>query len=767
MQNNFFDQTNNGINFIESHIGGELDDKPENFNNQKKLINNSNNEYLRSINYFNKLEREKNDNTGYDELMFAEKHSTTSRINNAPTFVADINYSNPIIYPEKYDPYFEYLYNKNINSINSIVSKKKIIVNVDSSNRSTVTTNNIQNYITLNNNSIAFTNNSNKFKIYLNSANTHFSVNDKIIIRGFQQYTINYKSLNFFFTSEQNYVILDLKPNFDFVLPYYDILISISNVTNNGTNQYKNIPLNLINQTQIVTLYSYNNDLRLKFELPIVFYTNNDLNQTLTSDCTISFYNLGNYPISLINANYPLDQYNLTGYQIVSNVTNDYVEIALNNNISITQSIELQGSWIDDVFYTGGSTIQIGKITSINNGFLTPNNYTVALNKTINNVACLKILSSEIPNIKKNITSIDQIKLTKENNKFYWNNLLDPTTYSITLDTGYYNVQQLAATMENLISKVPRDLTSVSEYSLSLYNNMKISLDSSSNTSNFTSYNVYILPQSLFSINEETLPQSSFGNSYFIKINHINHNLHAGDQIYITGSTNFFYIKSTDINREEGYKIAEVINNNYYTIKLENINVLATYDNNNNGGGYAIKIKTLNSFRLRFDFQDTFGSLIGFNYTGTNVAITSYGNLDNDYTITNKQPYVYDITKILVYNNSINLSNTFSDFNLHGYRYILLQCENFNTCTNPNGVSYFYKFQLDNNYNTILLNKFVDAPVYLNPPIRSISQLNFNFVDPYGNNYNFYNINHSFTLEITSFENYPENTYINTSTSRI
>ena len=321
--------------------------------------------------------------------------------------------------------------------------------------------------------------------------------------------------------------------------------------------------------------------------------------------------------------------------------------------------------------------------------------------------------------------------------------------------------------MENLISKVPRDLTSVSEYSLSLYNNMKISLDSSSNTSNFTSYNVYILPQSLFSINEETLPQSSFGNSYFIKINHINHNLHAGDQIYITGSTNFFYIKSTDINREEGYKIAEVINNNYYTIKLENINVLATYDNNNNGGGYAIKIKTLNSFRLRFDFQDTFGSLIGFNYTGTNVAITSYGNLDNDYTITNKQPYVYDITKILVYNNSINLSNTFSDFNIHGYRYLLLQCENFNNCTNPNNISYFYKFQLDDNYNNILLNKFVDAPVYLNPPIRSISQLNFNFVDPYGNNYNFYNINHSFTLEITSFENYPENTYINTSTSRI
>jgi len=44
MQNNFFDQTNNGIKFIESHIGGDLDDDPENFNNQKKLIDESKNE---------------------------------------------------------------------------------------------------------------------------------------------------------------------------------------------------------------------------------------------------------------------------------------------------------------------------------------------------------------------------------------------------------------------------------------------------------------------------------------------------------------------------------------------------------------------------------------------------------------------------------------------------------------------------------------------------------------------------------------------------
>ncbi len=735
---------------------------------KKKILNNQDNEYLRSIDYLNNLNRDKNKNNNYDQLEYEKKHSNTFRINREPSFVGDINYSRHIVYPDNYDPYFEYLSDKNINAINTIVSKKKTIVNIDSNNRDKITTNNVTSYITLNNNSLAFTNNSNTFKIYLNDARSQFNANDKIIIRGLQQYTISYTSLNFFFKNEEDYVILDLKPNFDFALPYYDVLISISNVTYNGTNQYNNIPLSLINQTQIVTLYNYNNDIRLRFNIPIIYYTNNDNDDILSSACTISFYNLGNYPISLINANYPLDQYNLVGYQLIKNVTNDYIEVGLTSTISITPSTKLQGNWYNNVFYTGGSSIQIGKVDSINDGYLTPSNYTFSLDKSINNVASIKMISSEIPNIKKNIKSINEneINLTSENNKFYWENLLDSSIYSITLDTGFYTPIKLSSTMETLISTTLRDLDSVNSNSLTPYNNITITFNSTNNIATFTSLNTYILPQSLYSINQKTLPQSSYSNSYFILIQHKNHNLRTGDRIYIQNSTNFEYISADDINRSEGYLVYEVTNKDYYTINLININIIenplpSTY------GGYAITISTPNSFRIRFDYPDTFGNLIGFNYVGSNFAITPYCSLSNEYTITNKQPYVYDITKILVYNNSTSLSNTINDFNLIGDRYILLQCENFNNCTNPNGVSYFYKLQLDSNYDTILLNKFVDAPVYLNPPIRSISELHFNFVDPKGNRYNFYNINHSFTLEITSFDNYPENSYINTSTSRI
>jgi len=766
MESSFFNQNNNNINFIESHIGGNLDDNPENFVNQQKIINDSIDEYLRSLNYYNKLDRTKNENDNFDELYYASKHLTTHRINNAPTFVGDINYSNPIIFPDHYDPYFEYLYKKNLGSINTIVSKKKTIVNIDSSNRNKITTNNIQHYITLNNNSMAFTNNTNTFKIYLTDANKHFVVNDKIIIRGFQHYTLSFKSINLFFTNEQSYVILDLKPNFDFILPYYDIILSINNVTNNGSNQFKNIPLNLINQTHNVTLFTYNNDIRLKFDIPIRFYTNNELDQTLSSECTITFYNLGNFPISLINANYPLDQFNLTGYQIISSVASDYIEIKLNSILSINQNIILQGYWNNNVFYTGGNTIQIGKVLSINNGFLTPTKYTIPLNKSINNVACLKIISSEMPNVKKNINSPLEINSTIPNNKFYWDNLLDSTTYSIEIDTGFYTLDSLTTLMQNLISKVPRNVVNPN-INLSLFNNMTIVGDPYSNTISFSSFNVYYLPKCLVSINELSPPVSSSSDLFVIKIYQLNHNLNVGDQIYINNSTNFLYIHDYDINRSDGFKIYEVLNNDYYTILLTNVNIIPDYDVTNNNGGFAITIKTPNSFRLRFDYSDTFGNLIGFNYTGSSVAITPYSNLQNNYTITNKQPYTYDINKILVYNNTVNISNTFNDFNLHSFRYMLLQCENFNLCSNPNSVSYFYKFQLTDDNNAIVLNKFVDAPVYLNPPIRTLSELNFNFVDPNGNDYNFFNLDHSFTLEITSLDNFPENTFINTSTSRL
>jgi hypothetical protein len=69
--------------------------------------------------------------------------------------------------------------------------------------------------------------------------------------------------------------------------------------------------------------------------------------------------------------------------------------------------------------------------------------------------------------------------------------------------------------------------------------------------------------------------------------------------------------------------------------------------------------------------------------------------------------------------------------------------------------------------NTVVFNSFVQTPTYINPPIRTLSTLDFKFIYPNGNDVNFYNKNFSLTIEIDSFNNIPENTGINTFTARL
>lgn len=755
------------ISFISSHVGGDLNDTQTEFVDQVKLIENNTNDYNRLINYKSKLERDKNENDDFIQILDAKRHLTTYRINNAPTTVSDINYSNPIIFPDKYDPYFEYLESKNLGSINTQIIKTKTIVNIDSSLRNIKTFLKASNFYILEPNSLQFTNNSNILTInYYNSIN-YFKVNDKISLRGLLNYTIEYKSLKFFFENGSSTVVLDLKPNYDFEVAYYDIIIQINNVTNNGSNYYKNIPLTLINQNQIIKTVDYNSDIRMTFELPMVFYTQNDLDQTLISDCTIIYNNLGNYPINLINAFYPLSYTNLIGYFIVQNVYQNYFTVKLNDYISINQNIILKGQWINSYFYTG-SLIEIGIISSINLGDQNSNSYTVYLNKVINNVAQMRILSSEIPNIQNNIykfiTNVN-FNIISSNNKFYWENLLDTSLYSIEIPVGFYTLTQLQVVIENLVNNTPRKLIN-SNNNLYPFNNISIELDTSADIISFTSINTYILPNCFFGLAKDNNNVNTNGNEFLLKINHAQHNLNVGDLIIIKNSIDYYNIPASYINNPNGYKIINIINNDFYTIKLTDINLLIK-DAGNTYGGLSINIITKNSFRLRFDFSDAIGSLIGFKQIGSPYSITNYCGLYNDYTITNIQPYYINIEKQVSSKNATILSNNQNKFNTYGFSYMLLKCENFNLCTNPNGESYFYKFLLNGNVGSILYNSYVDAPIYLNPPIKSISSLSFNFIDPTGNLINFNNVNNSFTLEITSFSNCPPNTNINHNLARI
>lgn len=773
----------NEINFLDKHIGGNETDTLRSFNNQSNIITNEKTNYNRLIDYFNKLERDKNDNTEFVERLDNEQHASIYRINNYATYVDDVNYSNPLIYPKDYDPYFHYLDKKNIHPINTQIVKKKESLNIDSANRISTASLNISKYLKIKDYGLEFTNNSNTFKIHFdtNIDESKIVLDSFIILRGFKNYTNYYENLNFFFTNGSPIVVIDIKPNFLVPISYTNITLEIEDlVTNSNSGYWKNIPLQLLSGLQKVFITNFDSDKRLGFELPINFYSINQNDNILKSSCKITFNCLGNYPINLINANTPLTSSNLTNYLTISNITSNYIEVILTNTLSLNDNIQLDGYWENDSFFTG-TNIQIGKIDGFVEAFSSANNFSIFLNKTYNNVAEIKIISSELPNIQKNIinsqTIDEQITNTNyetkttyinndvnlkyieiPNNKLYWENILDNGIYSIELETGNYTYPLLKKVIETKVSNVIRNPIENNDY-LVKTNNMEVQFVEEINEFRFKMFDLFNIPNSL--VEFYTMLNNTFG----IKIYFPNHNLIIGDIIYISYSLDYYVIDNKYINSPLGHKVSNVFDKNYFEIILKNINTIPDVGNTN--GGFSIQFKKNAIFRLFFNFTDTFGKLIGFKLVGNEYSITDYAKQIYDYTISNKQPYYNDISSILIVNNNIPSQNLITDFQSESYNYVLLLVEGLNNNNNPNGPAYFYKFLINQPPGNYLFNTFVHSPVYFNPPIRSLNELKLTLVYPNGGLVNMGNLNYSLTFEITTINNLPENTNINTNMARI
>lgn len=771
------------IHFLDKHIGGDDKDTVNNFNNQTNVITNEKTTYNRMVDYFNKIERNKNSNNEYIERLDNEQHASIYRINNFPTYIDDVNYSNPLIYPKDYDPYFNYLDKKNINPLNTQVVKKKEYLNIDSSNRVSRSSVNINKYISIKEYGLEFKNNSNKLKIYINTQEkTQFLLNEFIILRGFKTFLNYYDNLNFFFTNGSPIVIIDIKPNFITTISYVNISIVIEDLGITSLSGYwKNIPYQLLNRLQKIFVVDYNSDKRLAFQLPINFYSSNQNDNILISSCKIQFNCLGNYPINLINANTPLTSTNLTNYLTISSITSNYIEVLLTNTLSLNKNISLDGYWENDSFFTGRD-IQIGRIDGFVQAFNSANNFSIFLNKTYNNVAQIKIISSEIPNVQKNIiqqstsyntnttysktlyvnNDVNLTYIETPNNKLYWENILDNGIYSIELESGNYSYLLLKKIIETKVSEVKRNLIDKNNY-LVKYNTMEVEFIEATNISKFTMFDIYNNPNCLVEFSNITLVSEN--NEFKVKIYLQNHNLIIGDTIFISNSLDYYVIDEKYINSPLGHKVSNILDNNYFEIKFFNINLII--DSGNTKGGYSIIIKKYAIFRLYFNFDDTFGNLLGFRFVSFDNSITNYSSLLYNYTITNKQPYYNDIAPILIINNIVSPKELINDFQSESYTYLLLLIEGLNNNNNPNGPSYFYKFLINQPPNNYLFNTFVNSPVYFNPPIRELNELKLTLVYPDGGLVDMGNLNYSLTFEITTVNNLPENTNINTNMARI
>lgn len=775
LMSNEFLKSERQIKFMESHVGGDLNDTNVEFVSQKNIIKDNNNLYLDLLNNTNDLQRNKDSvnsnfkSSEYIQEKSKEIYTKDTRINDYPTIVNDknINLSNPIIYPKDYDPYFEYLYKRGINSINTQVIQKKIYVNIDSFNRNKVATMNVLKYWKLVENPLIFKNGSDLLKIKFVNANNNFSVGDQITLQGFNFYTISYKNINFRFQNESNQVIIDLNPNFIEPIPYYNVLIKITGVTNNGSNFFNNISLNVINDVQTIFLVTtLSNETKFSFIMPMNFYTNNLTYNVLTSSCTIQYFFIGNYPINYVNSGLPTSLYNLNPYLLVDQVNSEYIIVRLTNNLSLTKSssIQLNGVWTDNsTFQTGGSNIQIGLIKNIEQSWPTSSRYRLVLKKRIDNIVCIKMISSEIPNTNKLVYDIknSNTNISISNNKLYWENVLDEPNnlYSIQIPVGNYTSLQLSSIMEDLISKVPRIINDTFIQNILPYNKMKIEINQSTNITTLISYNVYILPNCITNLdNSDNL-------TWILTINHPYHNQKTGDKITIVNSINYKNINSNDINKE--HTITEILGNDFYKITLKNINTLNYFTDG--GGGNNIQILTFNSFKLYFDKDDTIGDVLGFKNVGDKGSVTPFCSATNNFKIDNSQPYIYGTESIEIVNNEKYNVQVSNDFNFDIGRYLLIKCADniFNQCLNPNGIVYFYKIQLQGAPGNIMFNTYVDNPIYFNPPLKYLEYFDFEFLTENGNEFFFYGIDNSMTFEITTISNIPENTNLTTYVARI
>ncbi len=759
------------IKFLEPHVGGNLNDTNTQFVSQKKIINENNNLYLDLLDNTNDLLRNKDSsNTNFKSSEYIQEkrkeiYTRDARINNFPTIVnEEINLSNPIIYPKDYDPYFEYLYKKGINSINTQVIQKKYYINADSLNRNKVSTMNVYNYYCLAENPLIFTNESDTLLIKFTNANKVFTIGDKLTLQGFNFYSINYLKVNFYFKNYSNEVIIDIDPNYIEAIPYYNVLIKISGVTNNEQEYFKNIPMNVINDVHTIFLMTNEtNQTKFFFTIPMNFYTDNINYNILTSKCTITYYFIGNYPINYVNSGLPTTLYNLNASLIVEDLSSEHISVKLTNKLSLinSPSIQLSGNWIDSsTFETGGNNIQIGIIKNIEESWPEPSRYKLIFRNRIDNIVCIKMTSSEIPNTYKLVFKSSNLNtnVSTSNNLFYWENALDEpdNIYNIEIPAGNYKSEELSSLMENLISKVPRKITNSNIMPI---NNIKININQSNNITELSSFNQYELPNCITNL------ETTDNLIWLLTINHPYHNQSIGSTIIIEKSINYKNISEIYINGK--HTITEVLGNDFYKITIKYINLL-NY-NTEGGGGNSIVISTYNSFKIYFDKPNTIGNILGFKSVGEPGSVTPFSSATNNFIIDNSQSYVYGIESIQIVNNDkINIQDS-NDFNFDVGRYLLIKCGDsiFNKCITPNGIPYFYKIQLQGNPGTMMFNTFVDNPIYFNPPLKYLEYLDFLFLTETGNEFNFYGIDNSMTFEVTSISNNPENTNLASYVARI
>lgn len=656
--------------------------------------------------------------------------------------------------------------------------------------------------------------------IYYNNINNSYNIdnNNEIIKKYFQSFNPNFKvgdgisylTLSEYDTSNMFVTLSGFTGNSIGNIPsnFLNSTHRVYFINPDGTNNiYINVPDGLGIVKKITGFY---------IKLPFPFHSSNsvplpaDLYKNMIID--MDFKYIGGIPINAINSDIPISRENINGFQTVISTTPNTISIRLNKDTYYIEQTPTSKPEIgEQPIYFGGNNIFISKITEIIGGNNNPNNYIIELPETIHNIFMVKLVDTIFPKTTR-------VFHKKINNKIYWQNKNDgEIIYSTEINEGSYTTNELKIELEKKMYAVTRtniptnsdteytynqigidpDLTThLNDYLSTIYNNdetkyrpvnkggytnkvrFDISIDQATSIVTFKSYIQANLRRPIIKVTDindntpVTDPADPMFNFYeppfTVKIVHPKHGLKIGDQILLSNFVETLGIPAETLNQT--YTISNISSDDTYQIIIDNVNLSNL--RNNTYGGYNANVFVPNTFRLLFNKNDTMGIPLGFRNVGSNLSITNYNTL-----ISNQQAYQDEIVTIdkeknISYvkdsvGNQIVLTNNSLQF--RGENYIYLVIREFSGCTNISQnkqlINYFAKINLsekseDTTYNTFIYNTFTSAPITFYDMI-DLQQISIQVNGSDGELYNFYGVDHSFTLEITTLDLLPQETGIN------
>ena len=617
--------------------------------------------------------------------------------------------------------------------------------------------------------------------------NHNFNINDNIIIENVEGYS-KIISNEFYLINNFKYLMIHLIDDNMIDINYNNYTKSLYiNIDIYGTMIesifFNNIPFNTfigikksIIANDIPTIYfnnviniicsilnishhnalDYINKYCIFIELPYEYLNYNLLYYSINQTFIIKYLHINGVELGYLNANFPIGYFNYQSSYSVYNI--------IDNN---TFSIQIKVSSYPNNIHCGGNNIRISKIVNSIDGYPDIDNYIINLNKTFTNVIDIQLISSEFPYtdmiIKKNI-----------NDKLYWKNIEDGNhEYVIQIPEGIYTTAELLKTLTTLMNNIERITSS---NITKIYNNFEITLEANTHTIIFKTYININLPNSI-SVRLININNNEY---YLLNIHYSNITsiINVNDEITIYGSENvtFKFITNNNIQNfsiDKAYinktHILYAINKETqsYDIILgkkdEITNLLVNYES---AGSENINIRIASKCSLLFNKSDTIGEILGFKNVGETFAYTEFKSI-----ITNTDLYNENINITAVGNEIINSHNL---FNFIGkYNYFLMYLNNISYIyTNNSLEAAFAKILLSASPNDIVFNTFVtksnNGIKYYdnNFPIAYLDQLKIKFMYPDGTRVNFYNINHSYTLQIIE-EKYINSQFTNLNSKKI